>query len=258
MSAGSDFFRHAGSLPVGAPCYVERPADDELLQLCRGGELAYVLAPRQSGKSSLVLSTQERLRAEGVATAYIDLQTVGVQDVEAESWYLSVLVEVAERLGLGEGVEAWWRDRAALTPVKRFGDFLRQRVLQEVNARRIVVFFDEIELTTDLPFSADDFFTLIRGLTNARASEPELERLSFVLLGVAAPDELIADPKRTPFNVGRGVALEDLSPEAAKALLPGLAAAPEPQAVLDTRGSGSGTWASAFFCRFPPSFEDRS
>jgi hypothetical protein len=33
------------------------------------------------------------------------------------------------------------------------------------------------------------------------ATDPEYERLTFVLLGVASPDELIADKQRTPFNI---------------------------------------------------------
>src|SRR5919205_1171000 len=53
-----------------------RRADGELLALCRAGTFAYVLAPRQVGKSSLMIHTAERLAAEGIYTATVDLTRI--------------------------------------------------------------------------------------------------------------------------------------------------------------------------------------
>ncbi|MGH9851111.1 MAG: AAA-like domain-containing protein, partial [Blastocatellia bacterium] len=46
---------------------------------------------------------------------------------------------------------------------------------------------------------------------NARATTPEFKRLSFVLIGVATPGDLIRDPQRTPFNIGQRVDLNDFA-----------------------------------------------
>ena len=43
-----------------------------------------------------------------------------------------------------------------------------------------------------------------------------------VLIGVATPGDLICDPKRTPFNIGRRVDLTDFTVEEALPLAPGL------------------------------------
>jgi WD40 repeat protein len=85
----------------------------------------------------------------------------------------------------------------------------------------VVVFVDEIDSTIGLAF-ADDFFAAIRACYNARADEAVFERLSFVLLGVASPDQLITDPERTPFNVGRRVELTDFTRDEARWLASGL------------------------------------
>jgi len=84
-------------------------------------------------------------------------------------------------------------------------------VLSQV-AERIVIFVDEIDTTLRLDFT-DDFFASIRYLYNARATNRALSRLSFVLLGVASPGDLMKDPERTPFNIGQRVDLGDFSEE---------------------------------------------
>jgi hypothetical protein len=52
---------------------------------------------------------------------------------------------------------------------------------------------------------------------------PEYRRLTFALLGVAAPSDLIADKSRTPFNIGRGIELSGFQLVEALPLAQGLA-----------------------------------
>jgi AAA domain-containing protein len=85
----------------------------------------------------------------------------------------------------------------------------------------VVVFVDEIGATLGLDFT-DDFYAAIRYLYNARAIKPEFKRLSFALLGVAAPGDLIIDPQRTPFDVRHRVELGDFTYEEAAPLAEGL------------------------------------
>jgi hypothetical protein len=51
---------------------------------------------------------------------------------------------------------------------------------------------------------------------------PEFQRLSFVLIGVATPSDLIRDPQRTPFNIGQRVDLTDFTYVEAMPLADGL------------------------------------
>jgi hypothetical protein len=69
---------------------------------------------------------------------------------------------------------------------------------------------DEIDTTLSLDFT-DDFYAAVRFLYVARSTDAELKRLSFVLIGVATPSDLIRDPKRTPFNIGQRVELTDFT-----------------------------------------------
>lgn len=212
--ASSEFFVAGGTLSPSVPSYVKRPADDELFNTVLSGKFCYVLTTRQIGKSSLMIRTARRLQAEGVHTAIIDLTEMGTP--VADTWYLDLLTEIADELELDTDPEEWWQERSALGHVRRFTNFLRDVVLEEIEDQ-VVIFIDEIDTTLSLPFS-DDFFTAVRATYNARAKDPEFARLSFILIGVASPSDLIKDPMRTPFNIGQGIKLEDFSRSSASVL----------------------------------------
>ena len=74
-------------------------------------------------------------------------------------------------------------------------------------ATNLVIFIDEIDSVLSLNFPTDDFFTFIRACYNQRVDQPAYNRLTFALLGVATPSDLIQDKKRTPFNIGRAIEL---------------------------------------------------
>ncbi|GAB4546329.1 MAG: hypothetical protein Kow0063_40720 [Anaerolineae bacterium] len=78
----SDFFVAGGTLRPDSPSYVRRPADDELFDLASAGRFCYVLTARQMGKSSLMVYTARRLQANGIHTAIIDLDQIGIVEVD--------------------------------------------------------------------------------------------------------------------------------------------------------------------------------
>ncbi len=208
-----------GALPPDDPYYVERAADGQLLELCRAGSFCYVLSSRQMGKSSLVARASQALRDEGTTIAVLDLSSSGTTSgSDAERWYLSVLDRIEAACAPATDLYDWWdRHRRTLTLGDGFVAYFREVVLPET-AGRIVVFVDEIDSTLGLDFT-DDFFAAIRAMHNLRAIEPAFARLSFALIGVATPAELIQDPLHTPFNIGVRVELNDFEPEQARPLV---------------------------------------
>jgi WD40 repeat protein len=214
-----NIFTVGGTVQAGNGLYIPRRADDELLALCRGGHFAYVLTPRQLGKSSLMVRTAEQLTKEGARSVIIDLSQIGVQ-VTPEEWYLGLLSMLEEQLDLQTDVIRWWKERAHLGATQRLTRFLEEVLLKEVKAP-VVVFVDEIDTTLSLNFT-DDFFAAIRYFYNARSLSKDVRRLSFVLIGVATPGDLIRDPQRTPFNIGQRVDLTDFTIEEALPFAAGL------------------------------------
>jgi WD40 repeat protein len=214
-------YQVGGSLPYNAPSYVWRQADEELYQALLSGQFCYVLNSRQMGKSSLRVQAMRRLQADDILCGVIDVTAIGTQQVTPEQWYASVVGFLANSFKLKTNVRKWWRENSHLSLVSRLSGFIEKVLLVEIE-KNIVIFIDEIDSVLSLQFPVDDFFAFIRAIYNKRAENTAYNRLTFALLGVATPSDLIGDKNRTPFNIGRAIELKGFQVHEAMPLLPGL------------------------------------
>jgi len=97
-----------------------------------------------------------------------------------------------------------------------------RKVALPLQPGRLAIFVDEIDAVASLKFSTDEFFAGIRQCYNLRNEDIDINRLTFCLLGVASPADLIRDTRTTPFNVGRRIELNDFTEGEARPLSLGL------------------------------------
>lgn len=228
-------YQVGGSLPLEAPSYVTRQADADLYRGVKAGQFCYVLNSRQTGKSSLRVRTMQRLHAEGISCAAVDLTAIGNQNIPPDQWYAGVIYTLASGFNLLEQVDigTWWRDREFLPPVQRLSEFIREVLLREL-PQYLAIFVDEIDSVLGLNFPINDFFSLIRSCYNNRANQPEYNRLTWILVGVATPFDLTKSTLETTlFNIGYAIELMGFRPHELQPLAQGLLEiTPNPDAVI--------------------------
>ncbi len=215
--SGEAFYVVGGPVQPRRSCYLERAADGQLVDHLVAGHYCHVLAPPQTGKSSLVARSARALRQRDYLTAVVDLsQSVGRgRDAEAGRWYYGIAYRIVRELKIAVDLQHWWQEKKPLPALQRLNEFFWEVVLSGTRSP-VVIFFDGLESVKDLDH-AEDLFDSVLACQNARASEPEYDRLRFVLLGSVLPQETRnTDLER--FRVGRSVELPDFSFEQARPL----------------------------------------
>jgi WD40 repeat protein len=228
-------YQIGGSLNTDAPTYVKRKADDQIYQALKNGDFCYVLNSRQMGKSSLLVRTLHRLQKEGFQCSTIDMTVIGSENITPLQWYKGTIAELWRGFNLFGQVnfKTWWRDSEDISFLQRLSHFIEDILLVKFPQERIFIFIDEIDSILSLDFAVDDFFALIRFCYNQRAINPEYNRISFAIFGVATPSDLIADKNRTPFNIGQAIDLPGFELPEAQLLVKGLeTVVSNPDAVL--------------------------
>src|SRR5437773_8225111 len=146
----TEFYVTGGTLRQDALSYVERRADRDLYEGLQRGEFCYVLTSRQMGKSSLMVRTAARLRAETTAVAVLDLTRIG-QNLTVEQWYDGLLAQIGRQLDLEDELEEYWLQHERQSPLQRWMGALHEIVMAR-SPGRLVLFLDEIDAVRSLPF----------------------------------------------------------------------------------------------------------
>lgn len=211
LDVTGEFFTVGAPLHAVRAGYVRRKADDLLYDTVVAGQFAHVLAPEHTGKTSLIAATAARLENNGCKVAILDLAQIGVRDGGSDPgrWYYNVAYRLLRQLRIRYDLQSWWQDKSVLSNRQRLVEFYSEIILQFV-PERVVVFIDEIQCIERLSY-ASELLVSIRAAHNARTTDPDFSRLTFVLMGECDCMGLIAEAELSPFNVSQQVSLGDFS-----------------------------------------------
>lgn len=202
------FFHWGGNLDPNSPVYIKRPEDERLPEHIASGDFVTVLAPRQMGKTSLLLRGRRLLTEAGMAIAYVDLSPA--REESLESWYAHLSTGIAEQVL--PGVDHPPLPQSHL----EFVQFLRA-VATQVGNTRLCIMLDEIGTVPE--DMSDAFFGNVRYVFSNRQVKPEFRFTNFVLCGTFQPRDLIKNPANSPFNISKTLRMSDMTRDGVRRLV---------------------------------------
>ena len=193
--------------------YVPRQADEQLArQIVKRGSTTTIRAPRQTGKTSLLVRGLRQAREQGAETVLIDLQSLGHEQFASLDVFLrEIAALMGDELGLDEAdIANTWR--ATRSAQRNLNTLMEKVILPEFDTNPLVLAFDEADSMLLTDFSSD-FFRLLRFWHNRRATHEIWDRLNLVMVIATEPYLLIENVHESPFNVGLRLDLPDFTVE---------------------------------------------
>ncbi|MFT4925040.1 MAG: hypothetical protein ACI8WB_001130 [Phenylobacterium sp.] len=198
-----------GAIRAQSEFYVNRPADTNLFRelMKPYGTTVTIRAPRQTGKTSLLIKAVVKARQADYQIVHLDFQRVGSDTLATADTFLHYLATTLIRqlkLDLSELDQIW------STPAPLFDklNYLLEDYILPTVSKPIVLAMDEMDGLLSTPFH-DDFFSMIRFWHNNRAINPLWDKLNVVMVISTEPHLLIQDINRSPFNIGLSLKLSD-------------------------------------------------
>jgi hypothetical protein len=185
-----------GTIRLSDEFYIARNVDRLVNETARrGGETLCIRAPRQFGKSSLLVRYLAKCAAVGKRFALIDFQSFTDEELDDYAALLTRLVEqILRALRLNAPNAPEIETQAELT------NFIEDAVFPQV-APPLTLAFDEVDRVLGRRYQSD-FFSMLRLWHNRRA-EPASpwEQVDLALVIATEPYLLIDSKDRSPFNV---------------------------------------------------------
>lgn len=206
------------SVPGGAvrlrdKFYIEREADARLrAQMAIWGSTTTIRAPRQTGKTSLLMRGIHHACERGANVVFLDFQGFGGSKLSSLDVFLQELAQlICDELGLAECIaeQAWRGKRSAPQKLLRL---IEKQILPALD-EPMVLAIDEADSLLQTDFYKD-FFGMLRSWHNLRAHPSRGElwgKLNIVLVISTEPYLLVDDIHQSPFNVGLDLDLSDFN-----------------------------------------------
>lgn len=201
-----------GAVPLGSPFYLERaPLEEQVYQEIRkSGALVRIKAPREMGKTSLLLRILDAARHLGYHTVSLNLEQVDQAILGSSDHFLRWLcANAAHQLQLQPKLDDYWDDDlgSKISCTLYFQDYLLKQI-----ATPLVVALDEVNQIFEHPQVAMDFLPLLRSWYEEAKTLSLWQKLRLIVVHsteIYVPLQL----NQSPFNVGLPIQLNNFSQE---------------------------------------------
>ncbi|HEY9668334.1 MAG TPA: AAA-like domain-containing protein [Coleofasciculaceae cyanobacterium] len=204
-----------GQVPLDSPFYIERPPIEQLCyeSILQPGALIRIKAPKQMGKTSLMIRILNSAREQHFKTVTLSLQLADAEVFANLNRFLQwFCVVVTRSLGLPNQLSEYWDD--VFGSNYNCTDYFENYLLAEIDTP-IVLALDELDVVFNYPKIATDFFGLLR-VWHQKAkygdtSSAVWQKLRLVVLH-STEVYIPLNINQSPFNVGLSIELPEFTP----------------------------------------------
>ncbi|MBW4618857.1 MAG: AAA-like domain-containing protein [Cyanosarcina radialis HA8281-LM2] len=200
-----------GQVQLGSKFYMERPPIESRCYqtLVKPGSLIRIKAPRQMGKSSLMVRVLHHAAQQGYRTATVNFQLADSKifaDLDRLlKWFCAT---ISRNLELPSQVADYWDDIfGAKTSCK---DYFERYLLAKLD-QPLVLALEEVDYIFPHPDLSDDFFSLLRSWHEEAKNSEVWQKLRLVLAH-STEVYIPLNINQSPFNVGLAVELPEFTP----------------------------------------------
>lgn len=199
-----------GQVPLESPFYVERPPIEARCYeaIVKPGTLIRIKAPRQMGKSSLMLRILNHAIAQGYQTASLNFQLVDRESLSSLDLFLQWFCNsITWELNLNDRLADYWK--GTFSPKNKCTNYFQRYLLPELQ-RPVVLCLDEVDQVFEYPTITTDFFGMLRAWHEDAKIKPIWKNLRLVI--VHSKEVYIPlNINQSPFNVGVPIELPQLT-----------------------------------------------
>lgn len=195
-----------GAVPLGSPFYLERTFPKEQIdrEIRKPGSLVRIKAPREMGKTSLLLRILDSVRDLGYRTISLNLEQVDQSILNDLNQFLRWLcANAARQLQLKPKLDEYWDEElgSKISCTSYFQDYL----LESISAP-LVLALDEVNQIFEHPPVAKDFLPLLRSWYEEAKTLPIWRKLRIIIVH-STEIYIPLNLNQSPFNVGLPIQL---------------------------------------------------
>jgi transcriptional regulator with XRE-family HTH domain len=202
-----------GQVELDSTFYIERPPIEQrcYAEIIKPGCLIRIKAPRQMGKTSLMVRILQHASQEGSRTVCLSLQLADQESFETLDRFLQwFCANVSLQLRLPDRLDDYWKSERIGRKVS-CKTYFEEYLLREI-AQPLTLGIDEVDRLFEYPTLYQEFFGLLRVL-HEESKRSEIWR-QFRLVVVHSTEVYVPmDVNQSPFNVGLSIELPEFTVE---------------------------------------------
>ncbi|PHJ54880.1 hypothetical protein VF14_34270 [Nostoc linckia z18] len=201
-----------GPVPLDSPLYIERPPIEELVyrEIIQPGCVIRIKAPRQMGKSSLVLRLLAFAQKQGYRTANLNCYQIDSDSLTNLNKLLRGFCwHVARELDIDPNLNEMWDEEIGCKLSSTF--YLQSYLLKQITTP-IVLVLNEVDRFFEYPHIAQEFFALLRSWCEEAQQNHNWQKLKLVVV-YSTEEYATLDINRSPFNIGLPIRLGEFTQE---------------------------------------------